>query len=110
MISSLLLLVISVAFKQFPPKKINSFYGYRTNASMKNNKTWKFANNYAAMWMSRFSLMLCILSLIVWGFTYSFTTTEMIMAPLLVIVLVATIVRTEMALVKYADQIESGHS
>ncbi len=62
------------------------------------------------MWMVRFALMLCLLSIIVWGFTYSFVTTELIMIPFLLIVLVATIIRTEMALVKYADSIESGHA
>jgi uncharacterized membrane protein len=110
MVSSLLLLIIGVVFKQFPPKKINSFYGYRTNASKKNNKTWKFANNYSAMWMVRFALMLCLLAMVVWGFTYSFATTELIMIPFLFIALVATVIRTEMALVKYADKIESGQA
>lgn len=110
MISSLLLLIIGVVYKQFPPKKVNAFYGYRTVASTKNDKTWKFANNYAAMWTVRFALMLCLLSMVVWGFTHSFDTTEMIMIPLMLIALVATIIRTEMALVKYADKIDSGRA
>jgi uncharacterized membrane protein len=29
---------------KFPPKKINSFCGYRTARSMKNADTWKFAH------------------------------------------------------------------
>ncbi len=29
-----------------PPKKINGVLGYRTNRSMKNIDTWKFAHNY----------------------------------------------------------------
>ncbi len=62
------------------------------------------------MWMVRFALLLCLISLVVWGFTKSFVITEGVMAPLLLIALAATIIRTEMALVKYADQIESGHA
>ena len=110
MFVSLLLLIIGVVFKQFPPKKINSFYGYRTASSLKNNKTWKFANNYAAMWMVRFSLILCLLSMCVWEYTASYKTTETIMLPLLIIAIIATIIRTEKALVKYADKIESGNA
>lgn len=29
-----------------PPKKINSFYGYRTAMSMKNRETWEFAHKH----------------------------------------------------------------
>lgn len=32
----------------FPPKKINSLYGYRTTKSMKNQERWGFAQKYAA--------------------------------------------------------------
>ena len=33
---------------QFPPKKINSLYGYRTNSSMKNQERWDFAQKFSA--------------------------------------------------------------
>jgi len=32
----------------FPPKKINSIYGYRTKSSMKNIERWNFAQRYSA--------------------------------------------------------------
>lgn len=32
----------------FPPKKINSLYGYRTASSMQNQKKWNFAQTYSA--------------------------------------------------------------
>lgn len=32
----------------FPPKKINSFYGYRTASSMKNQEQWDFAQRYSS--------------------------------------------------------------
>lgn len=37
------IIVIGLLFKWFPPKKINGIYGYRTNKSMKNQKTWDYA-------------------------------------------------------------------
>ena len=39
-----LLFVVSIIFWQFPPKKINNLYGYRTHKSMANQDIWDFAN------------------------------------------------------------------
>jgi|TARA_B110000977_G_C10903015_1_gene426126 uncharacterized membrane protein len=39
-----LLFLISVLFWKFPPKKINSIYGYKTPKAMQNLKIWEFAN------------------------------------------------------------------
>ncbi|MCI9449116.1 MAG: SdpI family protein [Clostridiales bacterium] len=33
-------------FEKNPPKEINATSGYRTNMSMKNQETWKFAHKY----------------------------------------------------------------
>jgi len=35
----------------FPPKKINSLYGYRTSRSMLNQKNWTFAQTYSSVQM-----------------------------------------------------------
>ncbi|PWB20750.1 hypothetical protein DCO46_20195 [Flavobacterium sp. HTF] len=35
-------------FKIFPPKSINSFYGYRTSNSMKSQAKWDFAQKFSA--------------------------------------------------------------
>lgn len=40
-----LLFVLSIVFWQFPPKKINALYGYRTNKAMQNQDIWDFANS-----------------------------------------------------------------
>lgn len=36
---------------KFPPKKINSLYGYRTKSSMKNKEQWDFSQKYASIIM-----------------------------------------------------------
>ena len=41
-----LLLVVSAIFFFFPPKKINNFYGYRTNKTIKNDIIWHHANTF----------------------------------------------------------------
>lgn len=40
-----LLFFFSVIFYFFPPKKINDFYGYRTNKSKLNEDIWQVANS-----------------------------------------------------------------
>lgn len=41
-----LLLVFSLVLFFFPPKKINNFYGYRTNKTIKNEVIWHYANSF----------------------------------------------------------------
>lgn len=41
-----LLFLFSVLFYFFPPKKVNSFYGYRTNKAIQNQDIWDFANSF----------------------------------------------------------------
>ncbi len=41
-----LMLILPAIFYFFPPKKINSVYGYRTPFSMLNQDTWTEANTY----------------------------------------------------------------
>lgn len=43
--------------KHFPPKKINSFYGYRTPLSMKNQESWDEANRYSGEYMIKAGLI-----------------------------------------------------
>ena len=40
-----LMFLISLIFYFFPPKKINSLYGYRTHRTMQNKDIWDFANS-----------------------------------------------------------------
>ncbi|WP_421765086.1 SdpI family protein [Ekhidna sp.] len=50
-----LLLILSLLFKVFPPKKINWAYGYRTKRSMKSQEAWEASNRYSAdlmMWVA----------------------------------------------------------
>ena len=38
------LFLLSLIFWKFPPKSINSLYGYRTHKTMLNQKIWDFSN------------------------------------------------------------------
>lgn len=46
----------------FPPKKINSFYGYRTASSMQSQQKWNFAQTYSAKIMMLTGLIFAFLS------------------------------------------------
>ena len=58
------MLVISLIFFYFPPKKINLIYGHRTSMSMKNQDTWKEANKRSTHMMLLVSTLTCIFQLI----------------------------------------------
>ena len=65
-IPSMMILIGYLMFKH-PPKKINWFVGYRTRKSMKNNDSWKFANQYCGkIWFELGLIMLfvCILLMV----------------------------------------------
>ena len=40
----ILMIIFGFIFKKNPPKSINWFYGYRTFRSMKDQKSWDYAN------------------------------------------------------------------
>lgn len=56
----LLLIVGGWVMWKLTPKKINGFSGYRTSRSMKNEKTWKFANEYCGrlLWYAGWDTLL----------------------------------------------------
>jgi len=59
------ILLLSVVFFTYQPKKINYFLGYRTKNSLKNQKAWNYANKLA----SRLFLVLSVfMTLICFGF------------------------------------------
>lgn len=49
---------------RFPPKNINSLYGYRTKSSMKNLERWNFAQKFSAKEMMKLGAFLILASLI----------------------------------------------
>jgi len=49
---------------KFPPKKINSLYGYRTSRSMKNQENWDLAQRFSSQLMLKQGLILLLLAFI----------------------------------------------
>lgn len=63
-ISILPLLGIFWYMKKFPPKEINSWYGYRMPSSMRNGDTWQEANTFSANLMFKAAIASLIVSII----------------------------------------------
>ncbi len=66
--------VIYLIAKEYPPKNINSFYGYRTNRSMKNEDTWQEANIYA----NRLFIPVGILTIIIAIICYAYSSRQIV--------------------------------
>jgi uncharacterized membrane protein len=61
----LIFLVTGFIQKRFPPKRINSLYGYRMPSSMKNQETWDEANSFSAGYMIKLGLIMIVLGVVI---------------------------------------------
>ncbi len=57
-------IVVGIIMLKFPPKNINSLYGYRTSSSMKNKERWIFAQVYSAKESIKLGALLVLSGLI----------------------------------------------
>jgi uncharacterized membrane protein len=89
----------SCIFKFFPPKNINSIYGYRTPRSMKNQDTWNVANKFSSNLMFGFSVLFIILMF----FSY-YLFFDKLLIIFLLIGLVTMIILTEFRLTQLFDK------
>lgn len=104
-----MMIVIGLLFKNAAPKKINYIYGYRTAMSMKNRDTWEFAHRYIGRLSLLLGLLLLIPSVVPMLFLMSgseelIATVGLIIACVGMVVLFASIFRTERVLKKTFDK------
>lgn len=62
--SGLIFMLAGFIMLKFPPKNINSLYGYRTSSSMKNQERWDFSQKYSAIEMIKLAAILTLSSVI----------------------------------------------
>lgn len=60
----LIFFIAGSVMRWFPPKNINTSYGYRTNSSMKSQETWDEANRFSARYTQRCGIALVIVGII----------------------------------------------
>lgn len=86
----IIVLFVMMITKVFPPKNINSLYGYRTTKAMKNKVNWDFAQKYSTnLFLLLFSILLLIQILLytIYGST-SFTELSVVIGLLLCVAVV----------------------
>jgi uncharacterized membrane protein len=97
-ILSVVFIVLGFFIYKFPPKKINSLFGYRTPASMKSQERWDFAQLYASKEMIKVGILI----LMVWGIVNIFSVLEKWVTPIFVSTLIIAslilIIRVERAI------------
>lgn len=85
---------------KFPPKSINAFYGYRTNKSMRNQKSWDFEQLYSSKLMMKLGLMLTLMGMIGLIYTLSETVGAIIAVGMLIVTFVILTLKVENKLKK----------
>lgn len=65
----LLMIFCGILMKKYHSDEPNSAMGYRTKRSMKNNDTWKFANEFAGRLWIKAGIILAVISALV-DFSY----------------------------------------
>ena len=91
-------LLVGFLMKKRPPKTINHLYGYRTKRSMKDQKTWDFAQQYSAKEMIQAGLYLLAVSIIGWFIHLPEMVTYPLGISIMVVLMILMFVRTEKAL------------
>lgn len=66
----------------FPPKKINSIYGYRTPRSMKNQSNWDFAQKLGGKFMLIFGFIIFLIQITVGYFISGYTRDQSLVLPI----------------------------
>lgn len=86
---------------KYPPKSINSFYGYRTSRSMKNQDIWDVAQKISSKKITKYGVIMALVSFLGLFDILSISIFNMFLAiGLIVILSILMIFETESALKK----------
>lgn len=83
---------------KYPPKKINSLYGYRTASSMENQEKWNFAQNYSSKEMMKLGFLLLISSLLSLITNFDNLTNMFIGLGFMILIVILLLLRVEKAI------------
>ncbi|OSY88746.1 hypothetical protein WH52_03470 [Tenacibaculum holothuriorum] len=96
-----LLFLLSIVFYFFPPKKINSLYGYRTNRTMLNETIWNFANTFFTKELLKYAGFSFVAALLLVVFNKSISWQPM---AIMLLSLAVSVIKTEQELTKNFDK------
>lgn len=67
-LTGIILIVVGFILLKYPPKEINSLYGYRTEKSMKSQEAWDFAQIFSSKLMIKAGSFLSVVGLLGYAF------------------------------------------
>jgi uncharacterized membrane protein len=94
----LILIIAGFILYKYPPKKINSLYGYRTTSSMENQEKWNFAQNYSSKEIMKLGFLLLISSLLCLITNFDNLTNMFIGLGLIILIVIVLLLRVEKAI------------
>ena len=101
MIAGIIFFLAGMWILIFPPKRINSLYGYRTKNSMKSQSSWDFAQRFSGWEIIRWGILLFICSLVGLQYDLGKNLETIIGLSVLVVVICLFMLRTERAIKKH---------
>jgi uncharacterized membrane protein len=99
-ILGLIFVLVGALLYKFPPKKMNSYYGYRTPSSMKSKEAWQFAQKFSATELMKSGVVMILVGIIIHLLNFSSNVQITILISSLFIFSTFIIIRVEMALKK----------
>lgn len=109
LLAPLIMIYFGLRFEKNAPKEINTTFGYRTTMSMKNQEMWKFAHKYIGKLWKVWGWLLLLISVTVMLFVLGKDIVVVsiiggVICVIQIVVMICTIIPTEMALKKNFDQ------
>ena len=109
LIMPLMMVGLGLLLMKNPPKKINSYYGYRTRRSVRSQETWDFAHYYfGKLWLVcglvSLPISLVPLCLVLGKSEQVISVAGLIVLGIQTLLLLVTILLTERALMKNFDE------
>jgi uncharacterized membrane protein len=94
----LIFIIAGFILYKYPPKKINSLYGYRTTSSMENQEKWDFAQKYSSKEIMKLGFLLLISSLLSLITNFDNLTNMFIGLGLMILIVIVLLLRVEKAI------------
>ena len=98
--AGIIFIIAGYVMYKFPPKAINSLYGYRTKSSMQSKAHWNFSQHYSSKAMMITGLLLACTSLLGLQFDFGKNTNSIIALSLMILSIIIMFWRVEVAISK----------
>lgn len=95
LILGLVFIIVGLISQRFPPRRINSMYGYRTNRSMADQASWDIAQRIAPKEMMKMGLGLSLIYPLDWLVMWSPGMSTLVGLALVILAVVIMIMRVE---------------